>query len=108
MENGARYPSLRDEVVFVTGGASGIGRSLVEHFHDRSGRVVFADLSEQAGRDLAAALGAKEGHEPYFEACDLRDVGRLRADIACMASWPAADDGRMCSKQTFVADAGWL
>ena len=35
----------------------------------------------QAGRDLAAALGAKEGHEPRFEACDLRDVDALKAGI---------------------------
>ena len=28
----ARYPSLRDKVVLITGGGSGIGASLVEHF----------------------------------------------------------------------------
>ncbi len=81
MENGARYPSLRDKVVFVTGGASGIGRSIVEHFHDQGSRVAFVDLSEQAGRDLAAALGAQGGHEPFFEVCDLRDVDGLKAVI---------------------------
>ena len=28
----AQYPSLRDALVVITGGASGIGASLVEHF----------------------------------------------------------------------------
>jgi NAD(P)-dependent dehydrogenase (short-subunit alcohol dehydrogenase family) len=35
--------------------------------------------------------------------------GRLHApDIARMALWLAADDSRMCFKQTFVVDAGWI
>lgn len=81
LANGARYPSLRDKVVFVTGAASGIGRSIVEHFHDQGSRVAMVDIAEQAGRDLAADLAARGGHEPYFEPCDLRDVGTLEAVI---------------------------
>ena len=35
--------------------------------------------------------------------------GRLYApDIARMALCLAADDSRMCSKQTFTVDAGWV
>jgi NAD(P)-dependent dehydrogenase (short-subunit alcohol dehydrogenase family) len=29
-------------------------------------------------------------------------------DIARMALWLAADDSRMCSKQTFIVDGGWI
>jgi NAD(P)-dependent dehydrogenase (short-subunit alcohol dehydrogenase family) len=29
-------------------------------------------------------------------------------DIARMALFLAADDSRMCSKQTFIVDAGWI
>ena len=81
MENGARFPSLKDKVVFVTGGASGIGRSIVEHFHDQGSRVAFVDLAEQAGTALAEELAARGGHAPRFEICDLRDVNRLGAVI---------------------------
>ena len=45
MKDTARYPSLRDKVVFITGGASGIGRSIVEHFHDQGSRVAFIDIA---------------------------------------------------------------
>ena len=81
MTNGASYPSLRDRVVFITGGASGIGLSLVEHFHDQGSKVAFVDIAEPAGRDLADRLGAKGGHKPHFEVCDLRDVASLEAVI---------------------------
>ncbi|MBL8579109.1 MAG: SDR family oxidoreductase [Mesorhizobium sp.] len=81
MEGTARYPSLQDKVVFVTGGASGIGRSIVEHFHDQGSRVVFIDIDEKAGRILSDELTAKGGHRPRFELCDLRDVNKLGAVI---------------------------
>jgi NAD(P)-dependent dehydrogenase (short-subunit alcohol dehydrogenase family) len=29
-------------------------------------------------------------------------------DVARMALWLSADDSRMCSKQTFVVDGGWI
>jgi NAD(P)-dependent dehydrogenase (short-subunit alcohol dehydrogenase family) len=78
MDNAARYPSLRDKVVFVTGGALGIGKSLVEHFHDQGSKVAFVDLAADAGHSLAKDLASKGGHSPYFEACDLRNVDDLQ------------------------------
>ena len=82
LANGARYPSLRDKVVFVTGGASGIGRSIVEHFHDQGSNVAYVDIAERAGRELAAQLAGRGGHAPHFEVCDLRDIDQLGAVIA--------------------------
>ena len=35
----ARYPSLRDRVVLVTGGASGIGAAQVMHFAAQGARI---------------------------------------------------------------------
>jgi D-xylose 1-dehydrogenase len=81
MENAARYPTLRDKVVFVTGGASGIGLSLVEHFHDQGSKVAFVDIAADAGSSLAARLAGKGGHAPYFEVCDLRNVGALEGIV---------------------------
>ena len=81
MKDAARYPSLRDKVVFITGGASGIGHSLVEHFHDQGCKVAFVDIAQSAGGALVTTLSGKEGHKPYFEVCDLRNVDNLQAVV---------------------------
>ncbi len=74
--NYASYPSLKNESVIVTGGASGIGASVVEHFAAQGARVGFLDLDDEAGRALAAKCGAR------FIKCDLRDIDALRVAIA--------------------------
>jgi NAD(P)-dependent dehydrogenase (short-subunit alcohol dehydrogenase family) len=48
---------LSGKIVVVTGGASGLGQGIVEKFVAEGGRVVIADVDEEAGRALATALG---------------------------------------------------
>ena len=72
----ASYPSLKDRPVLVTGGASGIGASIVEHFAAQGSRVAFLDLDAEAGAAQAQRTGA------HFERCDLRDIAALRAAVA--------------------------
>lgn len=62
----ATYPSLKDQVVLITGGGSGIGAAFVETFHAQGGRVGFLDLHD--GDDLAGRLGV------WFEPCDVTDT----------------------------------
>lgn len=78
----ARYPSLRDRRAFVTGGASGIGASIVTHFAVQGARVAFIDIDDAAAAATIAAIRA-EGHAvPHYIHCDLRDIAALRAAIA--------------------------
>lgn len=81
MTNGAVYPSLKDRAVLVTGGASGIGASIVEHFCRQQARVGFLDIDTAAATALIDRLGAKGLPAPRFRACDLRDIAALRASI---------------------------
>lgn len=77
----ARYPSLQGRVVFISGGATGIGASLVEHFARQEAQVAFVDRQEAAGRALADALAA-EGHPPpLFLPLDLRDIPALQQAV---------------------------
>lgn len=77
----ARYPSLAGKVVFITGGASGIGEAFVEAFLEQGARVGFVDLQGAAGEALADRLGA------WFQACDVTDVPALQTSLqACAAA----------------------
>lgn len=74
----ASYPSLRGTVVFVTGGASGIGQDTVRAFAAQGSHVGFVDIDEAGGRALAEEL-AGTGATVRFEACDLVDIDALKS-----------------------------
>ena len=78
----AQYPSLADRVVLITGGASGIGACMVEHFCAQGARVAFLDIDLEGGRALAAALARGAPSDPLFVACDLCDIDALQTAIA--------------------------
>jgi NAD(P)-dependent dehydrogenase (short-subunit alcohol dehydrogenase family) len=71
------YPSINGEAVFVTGGATGIGATLVEAFVQQGAKVAFADIDGAAGTALAARLGADARHPPWFRQLDVSDVSAL-------------------------------
>jgi len=77
----ATYPSLRDQRVFITGGATGIGAAMVEAFAEQGARVAFVDLAEAESAALAARLAAR-GYPPvWWRVCDVRDVTALQVAI---------------------------
>ncbi|HLO93029.1 MAG TPA: SDR family oxidoreductase [Burkholderiaceae bacterium] len=84
MSSYARYPSLQDRGVLITGGATGIGEALVEAFVAQGAKVGFIDLAADEGEALAARLGATSANPPQFIAADLSDVDALRGAIATL------------------------
>ena len=81
----ARYPSLKDAVVFVTGGASGIGEEIVRAFAGQGSRVGFVDIDGERGTALARALEG-QGATIHFEPCDLRDIDALKRAFAALGA----------------------
>jgi NAD(P)-dependent dehydrogenase (short-subunit alcohol dehydrogenase family) len=77
----AIYPSLKNRRVFISGGATGIGASMVEHFAEQGARVAFVDLDEASGRALADRLAAEGRPKPLFVPADVRDVPAFQAAI---------------------------
>lgn len=76
------YPSLRDRVVFISGGGSGIGAALVEHFALQGAQVAFCDIDSDASAELAARLAPACRHAPYFVYSDIRDIAAYQASLA--------------------------
>jgi D-xylose 1-dehydrogenase len=76
----ALYPSLRDRVIVVTGGASGIGAAMVEQFAWQGSQVAFLDIARELAAELVDRLGPV-AHAPLFFSCDVTDIAALRAAL---------------------------
>ena len=73
--------------VFVTGGAHGIGRSIVEAFCQAGDRVAFCDMDVACGRDTSDKTGA------IFYQADVADPLQLEQCLQAIADewgdmWP--------------------
>ncbi len=77
----ATYPSLQGQPVLVTGGASGIGESIVRNFCGQGAKVAFLDINREAGESLRSAIANETGTRPLFLACDLTDIAALQAAV---------------------------
>ena len=96
----ATYPSLQDKVTLITGGASGIGASLVEHFCRQQARVSYIDINEEAAATLNHQLTQAGLPTPTFYKVDLRDISSLEAAIQTIHQV----DGPI---RALINNAGW-
>ena len=77
--NEASYPSLRDRVVFISGGSSGIGAELVRAFACQGSRVAFCGTRADGGQALIDELTDAGLPAPWYAACDVRDTRAYQA-----------------------------
>ncbi|AIJ08508.1 MULTISPECIES: SDR family NAD(P)-dependent oxidoreductase [Edwardsiella] len=73
MQASAIYNSLKDKIVAITGGASGIGEAYVRAFVDQGARVAFLDFNKDAGEALAKELNC------LFLPCNVTDIPQLKS-----------------------------
>ena len=72
------YSDLKNKKVFITGGSSGIGASIVEHFCEQKSEVFFVDINIKDSNKLINKLKKKKFRLPKFIECDLLDVEKLQ------------------------------
>lgn len=82
----ASYHDIQGKSVLVTGGASGIGASIVRAFCAQGARVGFFDIDDAAAAKLCAEIERDLDVRPYYMSLDLRDQARIPKAITEMAS----------------------
>lgn len=77
----ATYPSLRDRVIVVTGGASGIGEAIVEACAMQHARVAFLDIQDAAAESLIRRIESAGFTPPVYFHCDLTNIPALKTSL---------------------------
>lgn len=81
MATSASYPSLRDQCVFITGGATGIGAALVKAFAQQGANVAFVDIDVDSATKLVEAIESEQGPKLWFQAIDVTNAQALQQAI---------------------------
>ena len=82
----ASKPETSSKRVFITGGAEGIGKAIVEAFCLSGDQVAFCDINETAGQETAKATGS------IFHKVDVSDKDALESCIQrILSEWSDID-----------------
>ncbi|MGH1352826.1 MAG: SDR family NAD(P)-dependent oxidoreductase [Methyloligellaceae bacterium] len=74
------YPDLENRSVFISGGATGIGASIVKAFAEQKARVSFSDIEGRQGEALTKKLN-DQGYNVCFYYCDITDCKKYQSVI---------------------------
>lgn len=88
--------NLQGKIAIVTGGAQGIGKSIVQTLVGEGARVVIADVKQEEGEATVAELGEMTS----FVQCDITDINQVGSLINGTA-------GKLGRLDVIVNNAGW-
>ena len=60
------YSDLKNKRIFITGGGSGIGASIVEHFCEQKSEVYFVDINTKDSERLLIKIKKKKTKSSYI------------------------------------------
>jgi NAD(P)-dependent dehydrogenase (short-subunit alcohol dehydrogenase family) len=95
----AAYPSLRDRVILVTGGATGIGEAIVDAFAMQGAHVAFLDIQDEAAEQLTKKLTLDGATVPVYYHCELTDIAAVQRSVQTIL-------GRFHTVDVLVNNAG--
>ena len=76
-----KYSDLKNKRIFITGGGSGIGASIVEHFCEQRSEVYFVDINLKETEKLLKKIKKNKFRLPTFIECNLLDINKLEKII---------------------------
>lgn len=93
---------MNKQRVFITGGASGLGRALAQRYADAGAQVCIGDVNDARGAETLAALGSRA----HYLHCNVREESDLQAAADWLrAHWHGVD---VVINNAGVADAGGI
>ena len=69
--------SLENKVILVTGGGSGLGKSMVKYFLELGANVVITSRREELLTEVAKEFNSKHNSEVFPIACDVRKIDEV-------------------------------
>lgn len=82
---GTMTPTFHGEVAFVTGASGGMGQAIANAFAAAGASVVAADVDDDAGQALVAAIVERGGDATYVR-CDVADESSVQAAVSAALS----------------------
>ncbi len=73
-----KYFDLKNKKIFITGGADGIGASIVELFCEQGSDVIFIDVNINKAKKLINNIKKKKLKIPKFIKCNVLDIRKLQ------------------------------
>ena len=71
----AVYSSLKDAIIVISGGATGIGGAMTEAFARQGSQVIMLDIQDKAAAELISSLkDAGVAHEPEYHRCNVMNI----------------------------------
>ena len=70
--------SLENKVILVTGGGSGLGKSMVKYFLELGANVVITSRREELLIEVAKEFNSKHNSEVFPIACDVRKIDEVK------------------------------
>jgi NAD(P)-dependent dehydrogenase (short-subunit alcohol dehydrogenase family) len=74
---------LKDKVILITGGGTGLGRAMGEKFLTLGAKLAITSRREEVLANAAAEMGI-EGKEVFYKSCDVRDPLQVAEMVAAV------------------------
>ncbi len=74
-----RDGALKDKVIVITGGGTGLGRSMGEYFLELGAKLAICGRRNEVLEKAASEMMAAKGSEVFFQSCDVRSYEAVEA-----------------------------